>query len=93
MKPMDHTIGTHHTEMISVVADAIRAISSKAREASIVPGSLLLEDLALDSLDLVAVIVDIQDRFGVEIDPDEIANLRTVEDLVASINRQQKTAA
>ena len=40
--------------------------------AAITPDSLLLEDLALDSLDLVAVVIQLQDQFQVEIDPDEI---------------------
>ena len=63
MKPMTNLIGSHHADMISVVAEAIRSVSSKARDVPILPGSLLLEELALDSLDLVAVILEIQDRF------------------------------
>ena len=59
----------------------------------ITPGSLLLEELALDSLDLVAVILQIQDHFGVEIDPDEIPNLRSVDDLVTSVKNQLQAAA
>lgn len=93
MKPMSNLIGSHHADMISVVAQAIRGVSPKAREIPILPGSLLLEELALDSLDLVAVILDVQDRFQVEIDPDEIPNLRSVEDLLTSVSNHLKAAA
>ena len=82
MKPMTNLIGSHQPDMISVVAEAIRSVSPKAREVpDHCPIRFLLEELALDSLDLVAVILQIQDRFQVEIDPDEIPNLRSVEDL------------
>jgi acyl carrier protein len=93
MKPMTNLMGSERNELIAVVGDAIRSVSAKSRTASITPGSLLLEDLALDSLDLVAVIVYIQDHFGVEIDPDEIPNLRSVDDLVASLKSQLQAAA
>ena len=47
----------------------------------------------LDSLDLVAVVIQLQDRFGVEIDPDEISSLQTVGDLAASLDRHVRSAA
>jgi acyl carrier protein len=93
MKPMTNLIGSHHADMLSTIAESIRSVSPKAREVSILPGSLLLEELALDSLDLVAVILDIQDRFQVEIDPDEIPNLRCVDDLLTSVTNQLQAAA
>ncbi len=93
MKPMTNLIGSHQSDLIAVVAEAIRSVSPKARQVPITPGSLLLEELALDSLDLVAVILQIQDRFQVEIDPDEIPNLRCVEDLVTSVTNQLRAAA
>jgi acyl carrier protein len=93
MKPMTNTIGSHQSDLIAVVVEAIRGVSSRARQVSITPDSLLLEELALDSLDLVAVILEIQDRFQVEIDPDEIPNLRCVDDLVTSVTDQLRAAA
>jgi acyl carrier protein len=93
MKPMTNLIGPHQSDLNAVVTEAIRAVSSRARQVPITPGSLLLEELALDSLDLVAVILQIQDRFQVEIDPDEITNLRCVDDLVASVTNHLRAAA
>ena len=93
MKPMTNLIGSHQADLISVVVEAIRSVSSRARQVPITPGSLLLEELALDSLDLVAVILQIQDPFQVEIDPDEIPNLRCVGDLVTSVTNHLQAAA
>jgi len=80
-------------DVMTIIAEAIRGVSAKARGMTLSPDSLLLEDLALDSLDLVAVIVELQDRFAIEIDPDEIPALRTVGDLAASLQRHVRSAA
>ena len=60
---------------------------------AITADSRLLEDLALDSLDLVAVVLQLQDQFAVEIDPDEIPSIQTVGDLAASLHRHVRSAA
>jgi acyl carrier protein len=80
-------------DVTTAIAEAIRGVSAKARGTTITPESLLLEDLALDSLDLVAVIIELQDRFAIEIDPDDIPSVRTVGDLAASLNRHVRSAA
>ena len=41
-----------------------------------------LEDLEMDSLDVVEIIMILEDEFGVEIPDDEIEGIKTVEDLV-----------
>ena len=76
-----------------VIAHAIRSVSAKARDAVITAESLLFEELALDSLDLVAVILQIQDHFQVEIEPDEIPSMRRVADLVACLRKYVRGAA
>jgi acyl carrier protein len=80
-------------EVYGVIADAIRRVSPKARDIVITPQSRLLEDLSLDSLDLVAVILQLQDHFQVELDPDEITTVRFVDDLAASLTKQVRAAA
>ncbi len=93
MKTSINTAGSVRPDMLDTIADAIRSVSAAARSASITPNSLLLEELALDSLDLVAVILNLQDHFEVEIDPDEIPNMRKVSDLAASFANQLRLAA
>ncbi len=89
MKPTIHPAA----DTTTAIAETIRSVSARAREATITRESLLLEDLALDSLDLVAVVVELQDRFDVEIDPDEITAIRTVGDLADSLERYLRRAA
>ena len=40
-----------------------------------------MEDLAIDSLDLVDVVLQIQDEFDIAIEDDDVPNLRRVADL------------
>ncbi len=93
MKPSIVTDGSNRPDILTAIAGAIRNVSARARDAAITSNSLLLEELALDSLDLVAVILQLQDDFQVEIDPDEIPNLRVVGDLAASLANQLRQAA
>jgi acyl carrier protein len=85
--------GAFRSDVLALVAEAIRRVSSSARDRTIALESRLFEDLALDSLDLVAVILHLQDHFGVEIDPDEIPSMRLVQDLVASLTNRLRSAA
>jgi acyl carrier protein len=93
MKPTIHGAGPSPADVTIAIAETIRSVSTKARQTAITPDSLLLEDLALDSLDLVAVVVQLQDRFEVEVDPDEITAIRTVGELAASLDRHMRSAA
>jgi acyl carrier protein len=81
------------TDLTAAIAETVRGVSARARGMAITSESLLLEDLALDSLDLVAVVIQLQDQFGVEIDPDAIASLRTVGDLAAHLQHHVRSAA
>src|SRR5262249_28296076 len=80
MNPTIDRAGSQSRDMMPIIVATIRAISAQARAVTITPESLLLEELALDSLDLVAVILRLQDHFQVEVDPDDIPSLRTVGD-------------
>ena len=50
---------------------------------AITPESRLVEDLAIDSLDLVGVILQLQDHFDVVIEEDAVPNLCRVADLAS----------
>ena len=71
----------------------IRIVSAKAKPMEITPQSLLLEELALDSLDLVRVIMLIEDRYHTVVDLDEIPNMKRVDDLTGILSRELRSAA
>ncbi len=52
---------------------------------SIVPEMELVADLDMDSAKALELLVELEDRLGVEIDDDDAANLNTVGDVLATI--------
>jgi acyl carrier protein len=53
------------------------------------PDSHFVEDLCADSLDAIEIVMDVEDRFDIEIDDDEMDNLQTVKDMIDCINRKR----
>ncbi|GAA3823077.1 acyl carrier protein [Nocardioides panacisoli] len=51
-----------------------------------------VDDLDVDSLSMVEVVVEAEERFGVKIPDDEVKNLKTVGDAVAYIERARAAA-
>lgn len=47
--------------------------------------SALAEDLGTDSLDIVEILLEIEDNFGVVVPDEEIPNLRSVRDIISYI--------
>jgi acyl carrier protein len=79
--------------LLDVVSEMIRSVSAKAKERTITAESVLLEELALDSLDLVRVIMLMEDRYQITIDLDEVSNMKCVADLARTLDRELNTAA
>jgi acyl carrier protein len=52
------------------------------------PQTRLIEDLRLDSLRLLTLAVEVENRFRVRLEPDEETSIATVGDLVALIERK-----
>jgi acyl carrier protein len=49
---------------------------------SVTPDKSFVDDLDIDSLSMVEIAVQAEDKFGVKIPDDELANLKTVGDAV-----------
>ena len=54
----------------------------KVDPATIKPESRLMEDLKADSANIRVMIMDLEDRFGITVEDDQIMKLRTVGDVV-----------
>ncbi len=80
-------------DVMELVSEMIRSVSEKARCRVITAESLLLEELALDSLDLVRVIMLMEDRFNLNIDLDEVSNMKRAGDLASLLPREERNAA
>ncbi len=53
------------------------------------PDKSFTDDLDIDSLSMMTIVVNAEERFGVRIPDDEVKNLKTVGDAVSFINAAQ----
>ena len=79
-------------------AEVLAAISELGHEhlgvtGALTPNTRLVEDLQLDSIRLLTLAIEIENRFRVRIEPDEEAGVRTVGDLVAIVRGKLADAA
>ena len=68
-----------------MVFEKIRAILCEQldiEEDQVTMDSNIAEDLGADSLDVVALIMSIEDEFGLEVPDDQVENIKTVGDVV-----------
>ncbi len=77
------------TTLLAEITETVRSAARVSPQVLITADSLLVEDLAIDSLDLVGVFVALQDRYDVTIDDDDVPNLRRVADLAEYIARRR----
>lgn len=73
--------------------EILAGIAEVAREhleysGPLAPRMHLVEDLRLDSLRLLTLAVEVENRFRVRLDPDDEAAIDTVGDLVATVARK-----
>jgi acyl carrier protein len=73
--------------LLAMVIDSVRAAGKVKPSVPIEANTRLVDDLGLDSLDLVGVIMKIEDRFGLQIDVDEVPNFERVADVVAYVTQ------
>jgi len=70
----------------SEIALSIIAKITGVQAASIAPEMELVADLDMDSAKALELLVELEDRFDVEIDDEDAATLNTVGDVLATIN-------
>lgn len=59
-------------------------------KAKIKEETIMAEELGADSLDMVEVIMDLEDEFGISIPDEAIPTLKTIKDLVDYIDQNKK---
>ena len=52
--------------------------------------SRLVEDLGADSLDVVELVMSFEDEFGIALPDEDVANLKTIKDIVEYITNLKK---
>lgn len=74
-------------QIIKIIRDEL--VLELEEDMVITPDMELAADLHVDSLNMVLVIGRIEDEFGVEIDYEELAEIRTIEDIDEKIEELQ----
>jgi acyl carrier protein len=75
--------------LIAEITETVRTAAKVPAQVLISAESRLVDDLAIDSLDLVGVFLAIQDRFDVLIEDDDVPNLPRVVDLAEFVARRR----
>ncbi|HEU0128576.1 MAG TPA: acyl carrier protein [Pseudonocardiaceae bacterium] len=68
-------------EILGVLAEIVNEVAG-VETGEITPDKSFVDDLDIDSLSMVEIAVQVEDRFGVKVPDDELANLKTVGDAV-----------
>jgi acyl carrier protein len=79
-------------QVLAEVVDAIRTSAKLGPTILVTPELRLAEDLAIDSLGLVGLTLEIERRFAVTVPDNELIGFQTVSDLVAYLSRVRRAA-
>ena len=70
-----------NSEIVSGLAEIVNEVAG-VETSEITPDKSFVDDLDIDSLSMVEIAVQVEDRFGVKVPDEELANLKTVGDAV-----------
>ena len=75
-------------EIIAGLAEIVEEVTG-IEPSEVTPEKSFVDDLDIDSLSMVEIAVQTEDRYGVEIPDEDLAKLRTVQDAVDYITGAQ----
>ena len=78
--------GLSDQDILVGLAEIVEEVAGVATE-DVTPEKSFVDDLDIDSLSMVEIAVQAEDRFGVKIPDDELANLKTVGDAVTYVSK------
>jgi acyl carrier protein len=78
-----------NAEILAGLAEIVEEVSGVAKD-DVTAEKSFVDDLDIDSLSMVEIAVQAEDKFGVKIPDDELANLKTVGDAVNYVSANQK---
>ena len=79
--------------LLGEVIEVVRIAGKVAPSITVDADKRLVDDLGIDSLDLVGVLLSIQDQYDVVIDDDDVPKLLRVSDLAAYVAKNRGKAA
>jgi len=79
--------------LLAQLTATVRKVGRIPRDVPINADTCLVEDLRIDSLDLFAVLIAVQDRFDLEIDVEDMPELNRMGDLASYVAARRNAAA
>lgn len=76
-----------YSEVVAILTPFV-----KANAGNISKESSILKDLQVNSARLVDIVIEIEDKFGIEVQDDDADSIRTVGDAVSLVMTKQATA-
>lgn len=76
-------------EILAGLAEIVEEVAGVAQD-DVSAEKSFVDDLDIDSLSMVEIAVQAEDKFGVKIPDDELANLKTVGDAVDYVSANSK---
>lgn len=73
-------------EIIAGLAEIVEEVTG-IEPSEVTPEKSFVDDLDIDSLSMVEIAVQTEDRYGVEIPDEDLAKLRTVQDAIDYIQK------
>lgn len=74
-----------NAEILAGLAEIVEEVAGVAQD-DVTAEKSFVDDLDIDSLSMVEIAVQAEDKFGVKIPDDELANLKTVGDAVTYVS-------
>ena len=84
-----HIVSVSQEEIIAGIAEIIEEVTG-IEPSEITPEKSFVDDLDIDSLSMVEIAVQTEDKYGVKIPDEDLAGLRTVGDVVAYIQKLEE---
>jgi len=84
---------TNDPKLVAQIINTVRAVARVPRDVPITFETRLVDDLRIDSLDLFAVVIAVQERFDLMIDVEDMPDLNRVGDLAAYVSARRNVAA
>ena len=81
---MDKTKNEAQEKVIALLASQLNKDASKIK-----PADRIIEDLGADSLDIVTMLMNLEDTYGITIPDDDAMALKTVAELVQYLEKNQ----
>lgn len=78
--------------MTQTIEERVKQIVAKhlgVEESTVTGRSKFIEDLGADSLDIVELVMIMEEQFGIDIPDEEADTIRTVDDAVAFIKKNE----